>query len=169
MHFVLVYKWQLLSDWLANGVLSREMATSACSLINGVFCRLWFDWWRLLAYGLMNGDFCLWFDWWRLLPVVWWMETFACGLTNDVFFMCFDWWRFLHVLWLMKTPAKWLIDMFYHQKWRLLSGFWLVGFVPKEWLLRHQLRCYIGSYAHHWFDGWINGWFNGLFPLQWLN
>jgi len=151
MHFVLVYKWRVLPMvWL--------MATSAC--------------------GLMNDDFCLWFDEWRLLSVVWLMSSSAFALINDDFFMCFDWWRFLHVLWLMKTPAKWLIDRFYHQKWRLLPGFWLVGFVPKEWLLRHQLRRYIGSYAHHWFDYWVvcpslvwllgripvSGMFIGLYP-----
>jgi len=76
MHFVLVYEWQLLSDWLIDGVLSREMATS--------------------AYDLMNGDFSLWFDWWRLLPpVIWLMATLAFGLIDGVFCrMWFDWWRF---------------------------------------------------------------------------
>jgi len=144
MHFVLVYKWQLLSDWLIDGVLSREMASLACGLMNGDFC-LWFDWWRFLPMvwlmaisvcGLMNGDFCLWFDWWRLLPMVWLMAISVCGLMNGDFCLWFDWWHLLPpVVWLMASFAcsftKWqllpewlidgfLIDVFYPEKWRLL-------------------------------------------------
>jgi len=85
MHFVLIYKWRLLP-------MIWWMATLACGLIDGVFCRLWFDWWRLLplviwlmptlACGLIDGDFCLWFDGWRLLT--------ACDLIDGVFCLWFD-------------------------------------------------------------------------------
>jgi len=53
-------------DWW---VLSREMATFACVLMDGDFGH---NGW-LMGFFLRNGDLCLCFDWWRLLPVFWWM------------------------------------------------------------------------------------------------
>ena len=97
---MLVYKWRLLPDWLTNGVLSREMAISACGLINGDFC-LWCWWMTTSAYGLINDDFYLWCDEWRLLPMVWFMAISACGVMNDDFCLCFDWWKLLPYGWLV--------------------------------------------------------------------
>ena len=76
---------------LIEGFLSWEMATSAGGLINS--CLLPLMVWLIAtsACGLIDGVFCrLWFDWWRLLPVVWLYGRFC---QNDwlmgFWLMCF--------------------------------------------------------------------------------
>jgi len=154
MHFVLVYKWQLLSDWLIDGVLSREMASS--------------------AYGSVNGDFCLWFDWWRLLPVVWRMTTSSCALIDGDFCLCFDWWKLL--------PNGWLIGFITRSgDFCQVSDWWDLSprndYFAINWdvILDRMpiIGLIIGSYPRQWYVYWVvspvSSLIIGSIPLQWLN
>ena len=65
----------------------------------------------------------------------------------------------------------------YPRKWRLLLDSWLVGFIPKEWLLHHQRRHHIGltpisirllgSYPSKWFNWWPFILSSGLIDVSW--
>ena len=160
------------------------MAISAYGSIDGVFCRLWFDWWRLLPVVWLYGRFCQ-NDW----LMGFWLMCFIPR--SDDFCQDTDRWAL--------SPR----NNYFTINWDVILGRMpiiglIIGSYPHQlvWLLGHMpiIGLIIGSYPRQWFvywvispvsgliiglipfSGWINGcylfsgWINGCYPFSgWIN